>query len=109
VTKKAGEKKKARGKKLGQIVARKRHALTAMRWREIVMERGMKKARDTKKTKSESENMGHSQIQQCVGERLDRETKKASEKKQSDKQKYGALTNTAMCWGEAGQGDKKGG
>jgi len=30
--KKAGEKKKARGKKLGQIVARKRHALTVMRW-----------------------------------------------------------------------------
>ena len=49
------------------------------------MERGMKKAQDTKKTKSKSENTGHSQIQQCIGERLDRETKKASEKKQSDK------------------------
>ena len=108
MTKKAGEKKKARGEKLGRIVAQKRRALTAMRWREIVMERGMKKAWDTKKTKSESENTGHSQIQQCVGERLDRETKKASEKKQSDKRKYGALTNMTMCWGEAGQGDEKG-
>jgi len=76
VTKKAGEKKKKQGKKLGRIVARKRRALTAMRWQEIGMERGMKKAQDTKKTKSE-------------------------------RQEYGALTNTAMRWGEAGQGDEK--
>ena len=53
--------------------------------------------------------MGHSQTQQCVGERLDRETKKASEKKQSNKRKYGALTNTAMCWGEADKVTKKAG
>jgi len=53
VTKKAGEKKKREartrltamvGKKLGQIVARKRHALTAMRWQEIGMEGGTKKS-----------------------------------------------------------------
>jgi len=47
-----------------------------MRWQEIGMERGTKKAQDTKKTKSE-------------------------------RQEYGALTNTAMHWGEAGQGDEK--
>jgi len=55
------------------------------------------------------ENTGHSQTQQCVGERLDRETKKVSEKKQSDKRKYRALTNTAMCWGEADKVMKKAG
>ena len=71
------------------------------------MGKGTKRARDSEK-KVRGENTGNSQTQQCVGERLDRETKNASEKKQSNKRKYGALTNTTMCRGEAGQGDEKG-
>jgi len=48
------------------------------------MGKGTKRARDSEK-KVRGKNTGNSQIQQCVGERLDRETKNASEKKQSDK------------------------
>ena len=52
-----------------------------------------KKAQDTKKQKVRGENTGHSQTQQCVGERLDRETKRASEKKKkSERQEHSSLT-----------------
>ena len=68
------------------------------------MERGMKKARDTKKTKSESENTGHSQ--QCVGERLDRDTKKASEKNKARSENMG-YSQRWLTRGWDGQGHKK--
>jgi len=74
-TKKAGEKTSKKqeygsltvivGKKLGWIVAQKRHTLTAVHWQEVGMERGTKKVQDSEK---------------------------------SERRKYVALTNTAMCW-----------
>jgi len=72
------------GERLGQIVAQKKRALTAMCWQEVGMGKGTKRAWDSEK-KVRGKNTGNSQTQQCIGERLDRETKNASEKKQSDK------------------------
>jgi len=81
------------GKRLGRIVAQKKRALTAMHWREVGMGKGTKRAQDSEK-KVRGENMGNSQTQQCVGERLDRETKRVSEKKKkkSERREHSSLT-----------------
>jgi len=47
------------------------------------MDKGTKKAWDSEKKKVRGENTGHSQ--QCVGERLDRDMKKASEQRARSK------------------------
>jgi len=122
------------GKRLGRIVAQKKRALTAMCWREVGMGKGTKRAWDSekkvrgkntgthkhsnalgrgwtgrrktqvKKSKAISENTGHSQIQQCIGERLDKVTKKAGEKKKARGEKLGRIVArkrralTAMRW-----------